>query len=129
MPFASSRAATADSLLPQVGSPFSLNFGGPGWVIGGAWVPPEDRSQNMVPTAVVLAGGRRFSGMLPTKVGAVPRTGQIPARDITPQDRLVAVVAGRIVNGCLKQNGIHRYLFIVRDLSSGKQLEALPAFP
>ncbi len=88
------------------GMAFSLNFGGPGWVIGGDWVPPEDRSQNMVPTAVVLAGGQRFSGPLPTQVGDVPHTGQAPARDITAQDRLVAVVAGKIADGRLEESSL-----------------------
>ena len=83
------------------GMEFSLNFGGPGWVIGGDWVPPQDRSQNMVPTAVVIEGGRRFSGALPVAVGDAPPTGQLPARDVTPEDRLVAVVAGRLQEGCL----------------------------
>ncbi len=78
------------------GMEFSLNFGGPGWVIGGAWVPQEDRSQNMVPTSIQLEGGQRFSGTLPTKVGEVPQTGQMIAKDITTEDRLVAVIAGRI---------------------------------
>jgi len=88
------------------GMEFSLNFGGPGWVIGGDWVPPQDRSQNMVPTAVVLAGGQRFSDTLPAKVGQVRRTGQLPARDITPEDRLVAVVAGEIVDGRLRASSL-----------------------
>ncbi|MBN1341971.1 MAG: hypothetical protein JXQ73_04785 [Phycisphaerae bacterium] len=85
------------------GMEFSLNFGGPGWVIGGAWVPQKDRSQNMIPTSVALAGGRRFSGPLPTRIGSVPRTGQARARDVAPEDRLVAVVAGRIVDGRLAE--------------------------
>ena len=78
------------------GMEFSLNFGGPGWVIGGDWVPPGDRTQDMVPTSVRVEGGRPFSGPLPTSVGNPPRTGQLKARDVTPEDRLVAVVAGRI---------------------------------
>jgi len=83
------------------GMEFSLNFGGPGWVIGGAWVPEEDRSQNVVPTAMLLDGGRRFSGTVPLGVRDVPRTGQLSTRNMTPEDRLVAVVAGRLVEGRL----------------------------
>ncbi len=85
---------------------FSLNFGGPGWVIGGAWVKPSDRSKNMVPTAMRLSGGRLFSGKLPTKVGEVPRTGDRAARDVGPRDRLVAVVAGRVVDGRLEESSL-----------------------
>ncbi len=88
------------------GMEFSLNFGGPGWVIGGAWVPQQDRSQNMVPTSIGLAGKGRFTGELPTKVGKVPRTGEVSATDITPEDRLVAAVAGRIVEGRLQESSL-----------------------
>ena len=88
------------------GMEFSLNFGGPGWVLGGGWTPEEDRSQNMVSTAVLIEGGRRFSGTAPVSVGEVPHTGQVPARDITPEDRLVAVVAGRLVKGVLDESSL-----------------------
>jgi alpha-L-rhamnosidase len=88
------------------GMEFSLNFGGPGWVIGGDWVAQEDRSQNMVPTAVVLEGNQRFNGALPVAVGDAPHTGQMPARDVTPEDRLVAVVAGRLVNGRIEEDSL-----------------------
>ena len=88
------------------GMEFSLNFGGPGWVIGGAWVEPPDRSKNMVPTAIRLSGGRWFSGELPTRVGEVPRTGDLPARDVGSGDRLLAVVAGRLVNGRLEESSL-----------------------
>ena len=84
------------------GMEFSLNFGGPGWVIGGAWVPPEDRSQNLFPTAVDLTGGQQFSGALPTGTGDVPKTGEIRATDVTGQDRLVAAVAARVVGDRLE---------------------------
>jgi len=88
------------------GIEFSLNFGGPGWVLGGDWTPKEDRSQNMVPTAMQIEGGRRFSGAVPTSVGDVPHTGQLPARDITPDDRLVAVIAGRLADGVLEESSL-----------------------
>lgn len=88
------------------GMEFSLNFGGPGWVIGGAWVKPADRSKNMVPTAVRLSGGRRYSGELPTRVGEVPRTGDLPARDVGPEDRLLAVVAAKLVDGRLEESSL-----------------------
>lgn len=88
------------------GMEFSLNFGGPGWVIGGAWVEPPERSKNMVPTAMRLSGGRRFAGELPLKVGQVPRTGDLAARDVGPGDKLLAVVAGRLVDGRLEESSL-----------------------
>lgn len=97
------------------GMEFSLNFGGPGWVLGGDWVPKEDRSQNMVPTSIALEGGRRFSGTLPLAVGDVPHTGQQSARDIGPEDRLVAVVGGRLAEGVLEESSLVDLTSRVRD--------------
>jgi len=94
---------------------FSLNFGGPGWVIGGDWVPQEDRSQNIVPAALHIAGGRRFSGALPTGVGDAPHTGQMPARDIAAGDRLVAVVAGKMVDDRLEESSLIDLTARVKD--------------
>ena len=88
------------------GMEFSPNFGGPGWVIGGAWVAPEDRSQNMLPTAVDLQGGQHFSGAIPTTMGDVPQTGEIRATDITSDDRLVAVIAARVVEDHLEASSL-----------------------
>ncbi len=90
----------------RLGMEFSLNFGGPGWVIGGSWVPPEDRSKNMVPTAMVVEGPVQYEGDLPTRVGEVPRTGEIPARDIGDGDRLLAVVAARVIDGVLQEGSL-----------------------
>ena len=88
------------------GMEFSLNFGGPGWVLGGDWIPEEDRSQNMVPTSVILKGKLRFSGTLPMAVGDAPHTGQQAAYDIGPEDRLVAVVGGRLVEGLIDESSL-----------------------
>ena len=44
----------------------SLNFGGPGWIWGGDWVPKEDRCKNLLASSVDLEGGRVFQGDLPT---------------------------------------------------------------
>ena len=88
------------------GMEFSPNFGGPGWVIGGAWVAQEDRSQNMLPTAADLQGGQHFSGTIPTTMGEVPQTGEIRATDITSDDRLVAVIAARVVEDRLEASSL-----------------------
>jgi glycosyl hydrolase family 106( putative alpha-L-rhamnosidase) len=103
----------------QRGMEFSLNFGGPGWVLGGTWLPPEDCSQNMVPSCAVVEGGRRFAGTVPTSMESAPHTGRMRARDIRAGDRLLAVVAGRLVDGVLDESSL-------TDLTarvSGRELE------
>jgi hypothetical protein len=42
----------------------SLTFG-PGWDLGGVWVPPEDRSKVLAPAWVDLDGPATFDGPLP----------------------------------------------------------------
>ena len=88
------------------GMELSLNFGGPGWVVGGDWVAPEDRSQNLLPTAIDLRGDQHFAGALPTRVGDVPQTGEIRASDITDDDRLVAAVAARVKGDRLEASSL-----------------------
>jgi len=90
----------------ELGMEFSLNFGGPGWVIGGDWVPQEDRSQNMVPTSIELQGPRTFSGALPTETKKEKGSLEIAAGDIGEEDRLLCVVAGRVVNGRLQESSL-----------------------
>ena len=48
----------------RLGMKVYLNFSS-GWVFGGSWIPPEDRSQSLVPAAVDLVGPQVFSGELP----------------------------------------------------------------
>jgi hypothetical protein len=90
----------------KLGMEFSLNFGGPGWVIGGEWVPQEDRSQNMVPTSIELEGPQTFSGPLPTETKKERGSLDIAAGDIGKEDRLLCVVAGKVVNGRLQESSL-----------------------
>ena len=64
---------------------------GPGWSFGGAWVPKADQSKCLCLGEQVLAGGSHFSGPLPDASGGKRGKGR------GELDRLVAVVAGRIV--------------------------------
>ena len=52
----------------RLGMEVSFNFGGPGWIIGGEWVPEEDRSKDMVPTFIDLYGPLTFDGLLPSQL-------------------------------------------------------------
>ena len=83
----------------RLGMEVSFNFGGPGWVIGGAWVPQEDRSKNMVPTFMDLEGPMQFSGSLPTELAEKRRSWEHVVPDIGPEDPLLAVVAGKLQEG------------------------------
>lgn len=76
----------------------TLNLSG-GWVFGGFWVPPQERSQSLVPAALELTGPRKFSGELPKFKKASDHRGEIAVADIPDIDKLVAVVAGRVVAG------------------------------
>lgn len=81
---------------------FSLNFGGPGWIWGGTWIPKQYRNQNLLASHVDIEGGHSFTGELP--INAVLNPHDIPRSrpKILPEDRLVAVVACRIVEDRLQ---------------------------
>ena len=84
----------------------SLNFGGPGWVWGGDWVPVEDRCQNLLASAVELQGPGTFDRPLPTEAKLNPRDRERSRPRIEPGDRLVAVVAGEVVDGRLAEGSL-----------------------
>jgi len=81
---------------------FSLNFGGPGWVWGGDWLSDDERCQNLLASFADLEGPRTFAGALPTEAKTNPRDHRNRLR-IEPEDRLVAVVAGQMVDGVLEE--------------------------
>jgi len=82
-----------------------LNFSG-GWVFGGYWVPPEERSQSLVPAAVEVIGPRDFSGQLPKYEKAPDHRGEIHVENIPEVDILVAVVAGIVVDGRIETDSL-----------------------
>jgi hypothetical protein len=90
----------------RLGMEFSLNFGGPGWIIGGEWIAKEDSSKNMLPTHMVLEGGAKFSGEVPTDLGDYPRTGQTRPGPISKDDSILAVIAGRIEEGVIVESSL-----------------------
>ncbi|MCC6487864.1 MAG: hypothetical protein IT364_10225 [Candidatus Hydrogenedentes bacterium] len=83
----------------------TLNFSG-GWVFGGFWVAPEERSQSLVPAFVELTGLQTFSGELPRFEKASDHRGEIQVADIPDIDKLVAVVAGRVVDGTIDADSL-----------------------
>ena len=74
-----------------------LNFS-TGWVFGGEWVPPEDRSQSLVPASIDIIGPTIYKSEIPQFVKAADHRHEIRKEDIPENGKLVAVVAGKIVN-------------------------------
>jgi hypothetical protein len=89
----------------------ALTFG-PGWDLGGSWVPPEDRGKVLAPAPVEVEGPREFDGLLPAFVRD-PNARRNPWVDNEPfdwtapdQHRLVAVVAGRLNGNTLDPDSL-----------------------
>lgn len=80
----------------RLGMEVSLNFGGPGWVIGGEWVKEEDKSKDMVPTFLDLAGNQTYSGNLPDGLTKTKRSWEHFEPKLDGQETLLAVMAGKI---------------------------------
>jgi len=89
------RLKHAIAVAKRHGMEFSLNFGGPGWIWGGDWVPKADRNKNMVASMIELQGPRAFRGELPLDVVQNPRNLTQSLDRIRPEDRVLAVVAGQ----------------------------------
>lgn len=100
------------------GMEFSVNFGGPGWIWGGKWVPEEDRSQVLLASMTEVDGPAAFPGPLPE--AAAPNPNDLPrsVAAIGPEDRLVKVVAGRLVDGRLAADS----LTDLSDRAAGRSL-------
>ncbi len=85
----------------------SLNFGGPGWIIGGEFVPEEDRSKDLVPTFVDLTGPQTFHGLLPDKLIKTKRSWEVYSPRLNGEEKLVAVIAGKMdKSGRLLENSM-----------------------
>ena len=103
----------------QLGMHVSLNFGGPGWVIGGDWVDQEDRSKDMVPTAIDLIGPQTYCGLLPTKLRKTNRSWEHYKPYLTGEERLMAVVAGKVIDNRIDE----RSLVVLTSKIDGHHLE------
>ncbi|MBN2327930.1 MAG: hypothetical protein JXR73_12315 [Candidatus Omnitrophica bacterium] len=101
----------------RLGMSVSINFGGPGWVIGGDWVPPEDRSKSLVPTFVDLVGPQEIDLNLPTQLKPPEHSWELPLQEITGEDRLVAVLASQYDGGRFDEASTINLLSHVRDRS------------
>ena len=59
----------------RLGLEVGVNFGGGGWSMGGAWIPPELNSRWFVQSELTILGPQSFSGKLPVPD---PRAGYKP---------------------------------------------------
>ena len=84
----------------------SFNFGGPFWIIGGAWVPEEDKSKDMIPTFIDLTGPDHFIGPLPDKLIKTQRSWEIYKQKLSGNEKLLAVVAGKVVDHKIDDNSL-----------------------
>lgn len=85
----------------SLGMTLSLNFGGPGWIWGGDWVPESMRNRCLLASMVSVEGPTQFDGPLSLKAAPNPRDLPRSFPEILPEDTLVAVVAGRLSDGAL----------------------------
>ncbi|HUW61623.1 MAG TPA: glycosyl hydrolase [Candidatus Bathyarchaeia archaeon] len=90
----------------ELGMTVSLNFGGPGWIWEGDWIPPEERNQTMLSSSFVVSGPANIDQELPTDATINPRDVPRSCREIKPDDRLIAVVAGRVTDGAIDPDSL-----------------------
>lgn len=84
-----------------LGMSVSLNFGGPGWVWGGDWIPREERNATLVASSLLLTGPTSVVMPLPTDAALSSYPADPTLRTIPPDYQLLAVVAGRVREGVL----------------------------
>ncbi len=90
----------------RLGMQVSINFGGPGWIIGGEWVPQEERSKDIVPTSLLLHGPEIFNDKLPSKLIRTHRSWEIWSPKLSGEEKLLAVVAGQVKGGVIDKNSL-----------------------
>ncbi len=93
----------------------SLNFGGPGWIIGGEWVQEEDKSKDMIPTSVDLVGPQIFHGSLPDKLTKTKRSWEIYHPYLSGDEKLIAVIAGKVIDNQIDERTILTLTEKVKD--------------
>ncbi len=76
----------------------SFNFGGPGWIIGGEWVSDKDKSKDMIPTFIDINGSQKIELELPDKLIKTSRSWELFQPKLSGDEKLLAVVAGKINN-------------------------------
>jgi hypothetical protein len=99
----------------RLGMEVSLNFGGPGWIIGGEWVPEEDKSKDMIPTSIDLVGPQIFHGPLPDKLTKTKRSWEIYHPFLSGDEKLLAAIAGKVIDNRIDERTIINLTSQVKD--------------
>ncbi len=99
------------------GMEFSLNFGGPGWIWGGDWIPKEKQSKVLLASMVLLEGPATFSGPLPEQAALNPDDIPRSMPYIDAADRPIKVVAARLNNGHLESDTAVDLSHLLKDRS------------
>ncbi len=99
----------------SLGMTLSLNFGGPGWIWGGEWVPESMRTRCLLASMLTVPGSTRFDGPLSLKAAINPRDLPRSYPDILPEDKLVVVIAGRVADGALLPDTFQNLTSLVKD--------------
>ncbi len=82
----------------------SFNFGGPGWIIGGKWITDDDKSKDMIPTFMDVQGSQSIDRELPNDLIKTSRSWEVYHPKLTGDERLLAVVAGKITESIIDPN-------------------------
>lgn len=82
----------------SLGMTLSLNFGGPGWVWGADWVPEAERNEILLSSSLDVRGPATQESPIPLSLDATVNPRDLPRSfpKILPEDRLIAVVAGKV---------------------------------
>lgn len=84
----------------------SFNFGGPGWIIGGEWVTDEVKSKDMIPTFMDVQGPQKIDSALPDNLIKTNRSWEVYKPKLSGDEKLLAVVAGKIKEGILDPSSL-----------------------
>ncbi|KAA3658861.1 MAG: hypothetical protein DWQ10_10270, partial [Calditrichaeota bacterium] len=90
----------------RLGMEVSINFGGPGWIIGGEWVPENERSKDIVPTSMLVEGPKMVHMKLPVALTKTQRSWEKFTPKLSGKEKLLAVVAGEILDGRLDETSL-----------------------
>ena len=102
----------------------SINFGGPGWIIGGSWVPENERSKDIVPSFFDINGPKKYSGPLSNDLIPTKRSWEIRDYKLKGNEKLLAVVAAKIIGDTLVSNSVR---VITDRYKNGKLNWTVPA--
>ncbi len=107
----------------RLGMEISFNFGGPGWIIGGEWVPEDDNSKDLIPTFVDVVGPVKFNDVLPDTLMKTKRSWELYETNLNGSEKLLAVVAAKVVESVIQEPTL---TVITDNVKDGKLIWQVP---